>query len=400
MGAVALASDAARAQVREEGARTFTILHTNDFDGRHSAIDVMPGDATAQTGDAGRDHVEFDRAGRIGGFPVLAAAIAARRAALGSDRVLLPELRRRVEAVVVVSHQGSKADRKMLREVDGIDVVIGAHSHDLIVPPERVGGGWLAQALSDGTMLGEVNVTLRDGKVMAMTGEAHALWADRFTEDDRLAALLVTLRTPHRAMLDEVIGVAADRIGQQYKSESPFDKLVGRILRTETGADIAFLPGVGYGVLLNPGPITREALATLLPHTPGIVTLSLTGAQIMELLEQSAANQAPTDDMDGVGGLIQTDGLQWAADLRQPVGARVGPVRMDGQPLDPAREYCAVTHVGLLGGLHRYRTFAAGRDIQRQDRSVGEDVVASFRTAGVVRAPAVGDVQLLRAGKL
>ena len=213
-------------------------------------------------------------------------------------------------------------------------------------------------------------------------------------EDDRVAALLATLRAPHRAMLDEVIGVAADRIGRQYRSESPFDKLVGRILRTETGADIAFLPGVGYGVSLNPGPITREALATLLPHTPGIVTLSLTGAQVMELLEQSAANQAPADDMDGVGGLIQTDGLQWAADLRRPVGARIGPVRIDSQLLNPAREYRVVTHAGLLGGLHRYRTFAAGRDIQRRDRSVGEAVVASFRTASVVRAPAIGDVQL------
>lgn len=92
-------------------------------------------------------------------------------------RRLVSELRRRAEAVVVVSHQGAKVDRKLLEEVDGIDLVVGAHSHDLIAPPERVGGGFLVQALSDGAMLGEVTLSLRDGRVVAAEGIVHALWA-------------------------------------------------------------------------------------------------------------------------------------------------------------------------------------------------------------------------------
>ena len=78
-GAMALAAGSASAQTREERARSVTILHTNDFHGRHAAFDVAPGDGTAQTGDPGRDLVQFDRAGRIGGFPVLATALAAGR---------------------------------------------------------------------------------------------------------------------------------------------------------------------------------------------------------------------------------------------------------------------------------------------------------------------------------
>lgn len=87
--ALALAAGSAGAQTRDERTRMVTILHTNDFHGRHAAFEVAPGDATAQTGDHGRDHVEFDRAGRIGGFPGLATAIAERRRALGRDNVLL-----------------------------------------------------------------------------------------------------------------------------------------------------------------------------------------------------------------------------------------------------------------------------------------------------------------------
>lgn len=45
------------------------------------------------------------------------------------------------EAVIVVSHQGNSVYEKLLEEVEGIDIVVGAHSRDLITPPERVGGG-------------------------------------------------------------------------------------------------------------------------------------------------------------------------------------------------------------------------------------------------------------------
>lgn len=518
-GGVALASGAARAQARGDQARSFTILHTNDGHGRNAAISVAPGDATAQTGDPGRDDVEFEREGRIGGFPALATAVAARRAALGADRVvlveggdafsddllgnltkgeasirlmnavgyqfmalgnhdfdygfertrelariahfpmraanvierasgspalgdpvqvmtlggvtvalvalgyhnthltggrdnvsaleftsgidavrrLLPDLRRRAEAVVVVSHQGSKVDRKMLRDIEGIDVVIGAHSHDLITPPERIGGGWLTQALSDRTMLGEVTVTMRGGKVAGVHGQMHQLWADQIAEDTQVAALLQQLRAPHAKLLDEVVASATNRIGRQYRSESPFDKLVCRIMREETASDIGFMPGVGYGVSINPGPVTREALTTLLPHPTRMVTLSLTGAQVLEILNQSAWNQAPDDVMQTLGGLVQTDGLQWAANLRQPAGQRIDPVRVNGHPIELARSYRVATHTGMLDGLHRYASFAAGRDIRRQERTVSAAVEEAFRKAGTVSAPAIGDVQLTRA---
>lgn len=507
---------AARAQAATELTRSVTILHTNDFHGRHTAFEVMPGNATAQTGDPGRDPVTFDRAKRIGGFPALAAAIGERRSHLGPDNVLLvdggdafaddllgnltrgeaivrlmnaagyqfmalgnhdfdygfertralsgiakfpmrganvieratgkpvfgeptivstvagvkvgllalgyhnthltgdrdnvraldftsgieaakrlvPELKARSEIVVIVSHQGAKVDRKLLKEVEGIDLVIGAHSHDLITPPERVGAGWLTQVMADGAMLGEVTLTVRNGRVATVAGTVHPIWADRFREDPEVAALLEKLRTPHRRELGAIIATAGERIGRRYKSESPFDKLAGRILREETGADAAFLPGVGYGVSLNPGPITREALSALLPHPSKVVTLTLSGAEIREILEQSATNQAPDDPLKAVGGLVQTDGLIWSADLRRPQGQRIGAVRTGTGSLDLKRRYRVATHAGMLGGVHNYDSFAHGEDVQEHEQAVSELVEAAFRRIGTIKAPSLGDIEI------
>lgn len=514
-GAAALAAGPALARTGAPASGTVTILHGNDLHGRHSAFEVAPGNALSQTGETA--HFDFDRAGLIGGVPRLAAAVAARRRALGPENVLLvdggdtfsddmlgnltrgeamirlmnaigydfmalgnhdfdygiertrelaemaafpmragnvidtasgepvlgdptllrevggvtvgllglgyhntplttnadnirglrftngievarrlvPGLRSRADLVVIVSHQGSAIDRRMLHEVEGIDLVIGAHSHDLISPPERVGEGWLVQALSDGAMLGEVTLSVEEGMLAAVEGSVHTLWADAFEEDAEVAALLARLRAPHEAALGERIGEAAGRIGRNYKVESSFDKLAGRILRKETGAEVALLPGVGYGVALAPGPVTAEALRRLLPHEAKAATLTLTGGQLHAVLEQSATNLAPGDPLEIVGGLIQTDGVAWTADLRRPVGERVSEVSVGGRPLEPDRRYSVVANAGMLKGLHRYDVVAGGRGVKRLDRGIYELVDAAFRRAGPIEPPATGDVTVV-----
>lgn len=178
---------------------------------------------------------------------------------------------------------------------------------------------------------------------------------------------MAEIDAPHRARLDEVLAVAYDRIGRQYKSESPFDVLVGDLMREHTGADIAFMPGVGYGVSITPGPVTRERLYTLLPHPTKLVTLDMTGAQVLEVLEQSATNLEPGDVFDRVGGLIQTSGLSWTFDLNAPVGSRVSQVTVAGAALEPSTAYAIATNVGLLEGLHRYQAFASGQNAVTHD---------------------------------
>lgn len=518
VGAAAVTAAPALARTGRGPTGKVTLLHTNDFHGRHSPVEVAPGGALAQTGRARK--FDFDRRGRIGGLPALAAAVAERRREVGAERVLLvdggdtfsddllgnltdgeamirlmnavgydlmvlgnhdfdygvartreladmarfpiragnvvdagtgepafgdpvlvrkidgitvgvlalgyhntplttsaenikglrftdgievarkivPELRRHADVVVVVSHQGTAVDRHMLGEIEGIDLVIGAHSHDLITPPERVGGGWLVQALSDGAVLGEVTLTVEDGAIVSVEGMAHMLWADRFDEDAEVAALLADFRAPHAEALDERIAEAAEQIGRNYKEESPFDKLAGRILREETGADVAMLPGVGYGVALTPGPITAEALRRLLPHPAKAATLTLTGKQIQDVLEQNATNLAPGDPRAIVGGLIQTDGIAWTIDMRRPVGTRVTEISIGGRALEPGRSYTVVANAGMLRGLHNYDTVGKGEGVTLLDQSLPELVAAGFRRAGQVQAPAVGDVTLIDGG--
>jgi len=317
---------------------------------------------------------------------------------IDAARRYVPALRQRSDIVVVVSHQGTVVDSILGARVPGIDLIVGGHSHDEITPPRRVGGAWMVQALSDASALGELTVTVRRGKVARVHGEVHQLYADRYAPAPRFVSLLDSLRARHRTQLEEVIATAATDIGRRYKSESPVDKLAGEMLREYAKADIAMLPGLGFGTTMRPGPITSEMIYAIFPHPAKIVHVTLTGAQIMETLEQSATNLRPADDMDRVGGLLQTSGIRWTLDLTKPIGRRVSAVSVGDAPLDLARSYNVVTNGGILQGTHRYTTVAKGASVERDEQNVTAVLVEAFRRRGTVSAPSMGDITLITSG--
>jgi 2',3'-cyclic-nucleotide 2'-phosphodiesterase (5'-nucleotidase family) len=284
-------------------------------------------------------------------------------------------------------------DRVLAREVPDLDIIIGAHSHDRI-SNEQIGNITLVQAVSDNSVLGEVAVSLQGTQVINVESRLHTLWVDAFPEDEEIARQVEALRAPYQDTLEAVIAIAGEPIGRHYRSESPFDKLVGEIICAETGAEIAFMPGVGYGVTLQPGAITRVAIYTLLHHPAKLVTMRLTGENILEILEQCAVNQAPGDPRLIVGGLVQTAGLRWSVDFAQPSGSRVSAVYVRGKALRKDKIYFIGTNAGMARGLHRYTAFTKGQDVVIHDLQVNELVERAFAKMSTVRSPRLGDITL------
>lgn len=299
------------------------------------------------------------------------------------------DLHKQADIVVVVSHQGTKADEMLLKKVNGIDVLIGGHSHDEIAESEQ---GAMAQSLADAAVLGEINIILENGRIQEVKAKNHVLWDSQFGADPQIARFIDSLRAPFLDTLEMVVGTATERIERNYMSESPFDKLVGNILREKENSEIALLTGVGYGISIPKGKITREQVYTLIPHSSKIVTLQLSGKQILKTLEQSAWNINPQNPMDIVGGLIQTSGMKWSIDFNQPRGKRISAVEVGGQPLEPRRLYSVVTHSGILAGAHRYNEIAKGKNIIKKNEQLNEAIVNAFKQMGTVSPPELGDV--------
>lgn len=319
------------------------------------------------------------------------------RDAIETARAWVPRLRREAELVVVLSHFGLSADRRLAEAVPGIDVIVGGHSHNRMGKAARVGGTLIVQAGAHGSDLGRLDLAIANGRVTGHRRRLILIDNARFRPDPEVAAVVRAAVAPHRAKLEAPLGVAGGPLvraqtlaGQEPRARdepSPADMLFADLVRRETGVDLVLLPGVGYGVALPPGPIRAAALRNLIPHEARIVTLTLTGAQIREILEQSLENTYTQDPRVKVGGLVQVSGLAFTYRREGKQGERVQAARVGDAPLDPARRYRVATNSLLAEGGHRYRTFLDAPD-RREHGSQYALIESAIRAAGTVVAPA------------
>jgi 2',3'-cyclic-nucleotide 2'-phosphodiesterase (5'-nucleotidase family) len=103
--------------------------------------------------------------GEVGVFGVMVPMVTARMAArhisafindapVKAAKECVKKLRETTKLVICISHIGLSKDVELAGSVDGIDLILGGHSHDVVDPPARIGNTWIAQTGSHGRYAG------------------------------------------------------------------------------------------------------------------------------------------------------------------------------------------------------------------------------------------------------
>ncbi|MEC4671022.1 MAG: 5'-nucleotidase, partial [Nitrospirota bacterium] len=134
--------------------------------------------------------------------------------------------------------------------------------------------------------------------------------------------------------------------------ETNLGSLLADLLRKEFGQEIALVNSGQIRATIPAGSVNLGKVLSVLPFDSSVVTLSLTGQQIFEALENSV-RLLPRQS----GRFLQVSGLQVTYDVSAPPGARVTKVRVGGQPLDLERTYSVGTDGFLADGGDGYAMF-------------------------------------------
>ena len=316
------------------------------------------------------------------------------------------ELKRQgARVIIALSHLGLSADERLAQTVPGIDVIVGGHSHNRVQAAVQVGHTLIVQAGAFGSDVGRLDLHVdQNGRIVTQHHGLMSLDHDVFGGDAGVKRVVEAQEAPFRAQLDEPVAEAntpiiraqtlAGQMPGKRDQQSPADSLFADILRQETGSDFALLPGVGDGVAIPPGPVTAEALRNLLPNDGEVVTMKLTGAQIVDILEQAVENVLADDPQKRVGGMIQVSGLRFAYDPQKAALHRVTSVQAaGGEALAPGKLYQIATNSLLADGGQNHKTFSEGKE-QQEHGSPYEMVKAWMAKAGKVAVPE--DVRIAR----
>ncbi len=286
-------------------------------------------------------------------------------------RDLAHDLRARgAELVIVLSHLGWRSDRDVVTDPvlaeelqDEIDLVIGAHSHDLLPEGEWVGRVLVAQAGAYAEHLGRVEVG-DDGMSATVLPVSESV-----PPHAGVVAAAAEAERELEAHLDEVIA----------ELDRPLDAaFVAEVYRQRMDADVGL--AIEFATIdapLSPGPLRRGDLWAVCHSSgnPGVVTV--TGAQLLAMLERGADPAFQHDAPRSLRG--------------RPQG-RLFAVGADG--VDPLRTYRVAGSDWELGGLSGLADPAWGLepvyDFPTIVREAVEDSLARRREAprGSARTPA------------
>ena len=109
----------------------------------------------------------------------------------------------KVDAVVLLSHNGMDVDLKLASRVSGIDVILGGHTHDAVpqpIPVTNAGGTTLVtNAGSNGKFLGVLDLDLAKGRVSDVRYRLLPVFSELLKPDAAMQALIEKMREPHAA---------------------------------------------------------------------------------------------------------------------------------------------------------------------------------------------------------
>ncbi|HEX2973865.1 MAG TPA: hypothetical protein VHP11_16145, partial [Tepidisphaeraceae bacterium] len=114
---------------------------------------------------------------------------------------LVPEIRKRADLVVAVTHIGLDEDQKLVAKVPGIDLVIGAHTHSVLPQGRTIKRSdgtqvLIAQAGEELKFLGQVDLTLSQSSAQWRITQATAKLIpldEKIPLDPQVTALIARL---------------------------------------------------------------------------------------------------------------------------------------------------------------------------------------------------------------
>ena len=317
-----------------------------------------------------------------------------------------------VKHIVLVTHIGLPADRELARAVDGVDIIVGGHTHSFIGEGEGAEGPYpivekspsgqpvlVVTAKRAAQYLGELNVTFDENGVPASWNGAPIEMKNDAPVDPDVAAVIGRYTATLEEFRSTVIGSHDLDIPDGMDLCREVECLGGMLTAdamleqaSPHGASIAFTNGGGIRAGLPKGDITRGDILTIHPFGNVFVLREYSGEQILAALEHGVKGE-------GAKGphLLQPAGLRYEVDSTRPEGSRIVKAEVVGKdgkalPLDLKARYVTALTDYLSGGGDGFAMLTEGKVVESSEPLVADVLDGYIRSHTPVKAPEGGRI--------
>ena len=291
---------------------------------------------------------------------------------------LVPELRAQgVEAIVVLIHEGgfptggynecpalSGAIVDIVKKLDkAVDLVVSGHTHQGYNC--RIDGRLVTSADKYGNLVTAIDLKLdrKTGDVISAQAENVLVDHERFQPDPETAQLIAGYEQLSAPLVHRVVGHISETFTREPDAAGA--TTMGQLIadaqlaatRRAAKAQIALtnIGGVRSELSFHDsGAVSYGEAFTVQPFYNNLITVTLSGAQLRQVLEQQWLNQPKFRPLQ------VSQGFSYSWDASRPLGQRIVAASLDGQPLRDDASYRVTVSAFLAAGGDGFPAFTAG----------------------------------------
>jgi 2',3'-cyclic-nucleotide 2'-phosphodiesterase (5'-nucleotidase family) len=203
-------------------------------------------------------------------------------------------------------------------------------------------------------------------------------YGDAIAPDSAVAAVVEKHNKDLAPVMAEVLAQAPQDLIRNYEAENGLGNLVADVMRKIGGTQFAFTNAGGLRTDVPAGAITLGRVWEIIPFVNTVVTMELTGAQVIEVLANASKGMTP------VSGLKCTwRPIPGSKDKREIVSVTLP----DGRALDPAARYTVSTNDFMATGGDNYAAFKAGTKVYNTNILIRDALVDYLKAEGAAGRP-------------
>ncbi|MCL2269290.1 MAG: 5'-nucleotidase C-terminal domain-containing protein, partial [Chitinispirillia bacterium] len=270
------------------------------------------------------------------------------------------------DIIIALTHLGND----VLAAVPGIDVIVDGHSHELFMSGKSVNNVLIGQAGEHGKYIGVIEIAVSGGavvsktaKVIAVPGGDGEIDSGGLVPDSAVIAKISEEEAKMEQITSVVIGktsvlLQGERDSVRTRRTNLTDMVTNSMLHA-TGADIALLTGGNIRAGIAAGDITMGQVLTVLPFSNLLVTLELSGADILSALEHGVSRYP-----EPAAQYIHAAGINFEFDPNAEPVKRITKVTMaNGKALDASGTYTVATIEFIAAGGDGYNMMSNGKNL-------------------------------------
>lgn len=200
-----------------------------------------------------------------------------------------------VSIIILLSHLGEKFDEFIAENIEGINVILGAHTHHHYPIGRKVKDTYLGAAFKYGEFVGKVAIIDKQNM------QLETVKVEDYIDDQKTSLLLHDLQLQSNNDLEEKIVYIPRDIKVEWYEDCEAAKLLAESLMEWTNTRAAAIFSGIFLTDLNQGWLTKKKLHEMLPHPINPAVIKLKGIYLKQFFIDASKEEFQKRPMKGLG---------------------------------------------------------------------------------------------------